>query len=97
LGHSDGRHEVRNLKQEFKLLFKPQIDTIILTLGAVPVSAGMITIMESIAHFAKIFLSAHDRGSAGFNMPHHLLMGRQDLFIVLFEIFGSVMADNVCY
>jgi hypothetical protein len=94
--HSDSRHEVRNRQEKVKLIIQPLIDAIILTFGAMPVSAGVIAVMDFSAFSAKPFLSAQFRRSAGFNTPHHFLVRRQDIFFVLFEIFGSVLAENVC-
>ena len=89
MGHSDGCHEVRHVQQKLNLLVKPFINAIILTLGAVPISAGVVAVMDFATSLALILLPAHVRSSAGFDMLHHFLVRRQDMIVVLLEIFVS--------
>ena len=76
-GHSDGCHEIRNRQEQVELTREPLIYPVVLTLGAVPVFAGMIAVMDLVACFAEIFLAAHVRNSAGSDMVHGLPMRRE--------------------
>ena len=67
---SESHQEVMSGKQQILLLLQPIIGLLILTLGAVAVLAGVITVAWRLALFTEIELAAETLGAAGFNVLH---------------------------
>ena len=68
--HGDGGHEIRNRQQESDLLFEPSLSFIVLTLRAVPVTAGMVGVPGFPAVIAMPSLPAEFRRAASDDIPH---------------------------
>lgn len=66
-----------------------------LAFGAMPVAAGVITVMALSTMVAMPGLPAQFGGTASADIPHGFKMAGQDVGLMLALVLGSVLADDV--
>ena len=66
--------KILDRQQQFPLHFQPVLGLRMLALGAMPIAAGVITVLKLLASRTAIDLSAQCFGTAVLNSPHGLVV-----------------------
>jgi hypothetical protein len=66
-----------------------------LTFGAMPVAAGVITVLKLLSVGTAIDLSAQTLGAAMLNGPHCLTMRGQEFLSIFFSIGSTIFSKEV--
>jgi hypothetical protein len=66
-----------------------------LTLGTMPVAAGVITVLKLLTIWTAIDLSAQTLGAAMFDRPHRLTMRGQEFVSIFGSIGGAIFSKEI--
>jgi hypothetical protein len=66
-----------------------------LTFGAMPISAGVITVLEFLTVGTTIDLSTQALGAAMLDCPHRLAMRGQEFVSIFFSVISSIFSKEV--
>jgi len=86
---------MRNREEQILLIFQPLLGLIILTLGTVPVFAGMIAVVVLLARLTAIDVTAQGFRAALPDGLHGLEMTWEHAIGKLFPVLGSMDAEDL--